>query len=310
MNKLKTQNLRKSFKIALSVDVEDGINIAMRDVFGKEMPPTERVVNNTMRILDLFETHGTKATFFTLGQVAEHYPVLVKKIHEKGHEIGVHGYDHYRFGKMDPDLARSQLSRAKSLLEDLTGEEVIGHRAPAFSINEQTSWALPLLAELGFRYDSSIMPCRASHYGWSGFPDEVTEIRFENGNSIVEIPMTTVTLGSRKVPFLGGSYFRLLPYTLTAIGIRKSAAQRNPVFYMHPYEMDTERYPDFYFEELNTVGKITEMKMKSMWINRSSVEGKLGRLVSENRTSTMKSILENNYSGINTLSMKIGEAYK
>jgi len=308
MNKLKTQNLRKSFKIALSVDVEDGINIAMRDVFGKEMPPTERVVNNTMRILDLFETHGTKATFFILGQVAEHYPVLVKKIHEKGHEIGVHGYDHHRFDKMDPDLARSQLSRAKSLLEDLTGEEVIGHRAPAFSINKQTSWALPLLADLGFRYDSSIMPCKASHYGWSEFPDEVTEVKVENGGSIIEIPMTTANLGFRRAPFFGGSYFRLLPFIFTSFGIKKAAARRTPIFYMHPYEIDPVRYPDYYFEELKKTGKLKELKMRSMWINRSSVEGKLERLVSEHRTCTMKSILEKNDKKMKTLTMNVEES--
>lgn len=310
MNKFLKKTVKNSLPIAISVDVEDGINIAMRDVFGKQIPPTERVVSNAERILNLLEKYDTKATFFTLGQVAEHYPGLVKKIYDQGHEIGVHGYDHHRFDKMKPELARSQLSRAKSLLEDLTGEEVIGHRAPAFSINEQTSWALPLLADLGFRYDSSIMPCRASHYGWPEFPDEVTEIRFETGCSIIEIPMTTVMAGSRKVPFLGGSYFRLLPYMITALGIKKATRKRNPVFYMHPYETDPEQYPDFYFEELKKAGKITELKMRSMWVNRNSVEGKLRRLVSENRTCTMKSILENHQSGENVLSLKVGEVLK
>lgn len=298
----------KKKPVAVSVDVEDGINIAMRDIFGKEMSPTERVVKNTERILDLLERHDTIATFFTLGQVAEHYPGLVKKIHNKGHEIGVHGYDHHRFDKMDPALAKSQLSRAKSILEDLTGEEVIGHRAPAFSINEQTSWALPLLAELGFRYDSSVMPCRATHYGWPGFPDDVTEVRFETGGSIIEIPMSTVEIGSRKVPFLGGSYFRLLPYFFTSIGIRKAADQHIPIFYMHPYEIDPERYPDYYFEELSKAGKVKELKMRSMWINRKSVEHKLERLVTENRTCTMKSILDKNESSINTYSVLPQEA--
>ena len=295
---------KNKITVAISVDVEDGINIAMRDVFGKEISPTRRVVSNTERILDLFERYDTKATFFTLGQVAEHYPGLVKKIHEQGHEVGVHGYDHHRFDRMDPELARSQLSRAKSLLEDLTGEEVIGHRAPAFSINEQTSWALPLLADLGFQYDSSIMPCKASHYGWPGFPDEVTEIRFENGTSIVEIPMTTLKAGTRKMPFLGGSYFRLLPYMFTAMGIRKAAAQRTPIFYMHPYEIDPVRYPDYYFDELGKAGKLTELKMRSMWINRSNVERKLERLISENRTCTMRSILDNSEQNTNTFIMK------
>lgn len=301
--------LNQRVPVAITVDVEDGINIAMRDVFGKEMSPTERVVDNTERILDLLEKYDTTATFFTLGQVAEHYPELVKKIHQQGHEIGVHGYDHYRFDKMDPVLARSQLSRAKALLEDLTGEEVIGHRAPAFSINRQTSWALPLLAELGFLYDSSIMPCRATHYGWQGFPDEIIKIQFENNDSIVEVPMTTMKIGSRKVPFLGGSYFRLLPFMFTAIGIRNAAVQRNPIFYMHPYEIDPERYPDYYFDELSKTGKVTELKMKSMWINRRGVEGKLKRLVSEYRTCTMKSILQDKNLKLKIFTMDSLEAY-
>jgi polysaccharide deacetylase family protein (PEP-CTERM system associated) len=272
------------------------------------MTPTERVVSNTERILDLLNSFNTKATFFTLGQVAEHYPGLVKKIHENGHEIGVHGYDHHRFDKMDAEQARSQLSRAKSLLEDLTGEEVIGHRAPAFSINEQTSWALPLLAELGFRYDSSIMPCRATNYGWPGFPDDITDVQFENGTSIVEIPMTTLKIGPRKVPFLGGSYFRLLPYQFTKYGIKKAANHRIPIFYMHPYEIDPLRYPDYYFEELNKTGKLREMKMRSMWINRRNVAGKLERLVSEHNTCTMRSIVDHYQSNMNIYTIKVEEA--
>jgi len=184
---------------------------------------------------------------------------------------------------------------------------VIGHRAPAFSINQHTSWALPLLAELGFRYDSSIMPCKASHYGWPGFPDEVTDIQFDNGNSIVEIPMTTVEVATRKVPFLGGSYFRLLPFMFTSFGIKKAAAQRIPIFYMHPYEIDPERYPDFYFEELSKVGKVMELKMRSMWINRSIVEGKLERLISENNICTMRSILETSHSSSHSFSILTGE---
>ncbi|MDZ7755208.1 polysaccharide deacetylase family protein [Rhodohalobacter sp.] len=273
--------------ITLSVDVEDGINIAMRDVFGKEMPPTERVVANTERILDLLEGYNAKATFFTLGQVAEYYPDLIKKIHSKGHEIGVHGYDHHRFDKMAPELARSQLSRAKELLEDLTGEEVAGHRAPAFSINEQTKWALPLLAELGFRYDSSIMPCRAAHYGWPGFPDDVTEIHFSDGNSIYEIPMSTMRLGSRKVPCLGGSYFRLLPYRISQYSIDKISKRNTPVFYMHPYETDPERYPDYYFDELNKVSTVLRLKMKSMWIGRKNFPDKMEKMLRQNETMTM-----------------------
>jgi polysaccharide deacetylase family protein (PEP-CTERM system associated) len=278
--------------VALSVDVEDGISIAMRDVFGKDIPQTDRVVSNTERILSLLEKHDARATFFTLGQVAEHFPALVKKIHSQGHEIGVHGYDHYRFDRMDPKLARDQLSRAKALLEDLTGSEVAGHRAPAFSVNETTKWALPLLAELGFRYDSSIMPCKATHYGWPEFPKSVTEIQFGNGSGIYEIPMSTIQLGTREVPCLGGSYFRLFPYRATQFAINRIMKRNYPVFYMHPYETDPERYPDYYFKELENVSFFTKMKMKSMWLGRKRVLPKMNRMLKQHDSMTMIELLE------------------
>lgn len=277
--------------IAISVDVEDGINIAMRDVFGQEMTPTKRVITNTEKILDLFSEYNVKGTFFVLGQVAEHYPGLVKDIYNRGHEIGVHGYDHYKFQTMSRDVARDQLKRAKAILEDLTGEEVMGHRAPAFSINENTKWGLQLLAELGFTYDSSIMPCQATSYGWEGFPQDITKLKFDNGNSIFEIPMSTVNLGFREVPCLGGSYFRLLPYWITSLAIKEVAKERNPIFYMHPYEMDTERYPDFYFEALKKKPTKTQLKMKSMWLKRETVSDKIEKMVRTYRTDSIGSIL-------------------
>jgi len=279
--------------IALSVDVEDGINIAMRDVFGKEMPPSKRAVKNTEAILDLFSKYNVKGTFFILGQLAEYYPKLVMKVYKQGHEIGVHGYDHYKFQTMNLDIAREQLKRAKSILEDITGEEVKGHRAPAFSINETTKWALPLLAELGFRYDSSIMPCKTKRYGWKGFPQNITELKFDNGNSIFEIPMSTVSVGFRETPCLGGSYFRLLPYWMTSWTIKKVSTQRNPIFYMHPYEMDTEQYPEFYFEALNQKPIKTQLKMRAMWLMRETVSKKIEKMISAYETDTICSILNN-----------------
>lgn len=133
---VKKAGIRKS---ALTVDVEDGINIGMRDLMGKQIAPTRRVVTNTKKVMELFSRHDVKGTFFVLGQVAEHYPELVKEIDAAGHEIGVHGYDHYQFYRMDFEFAYDQLARARKLLQDLTGQPVEGHRATAFSINRQTS---------------------------------------------------------------------------------------------------------------------------------------------------------------------------
>jgi polysaccharide deacetylase family protein (PEP-CTERM system associated) len=264
---------------ALSVDVEDGISIAMRDHFKKDMPPTERVVDNTNRLLDLFQRYGVKATFFTLGNVAEHYPALIRRMDAEGHEIGVHGYSHYQFFRMTPEQARDELSRAKSILEELTGKPVVGHRAPAFSINPQTAWALDLLVELGFEYDSSIMPIKTARYGWSGFNPDIHILQTPRGNSILEVPLSTVRVAGRGVPIGGGSYLRLFPLWFTRYSIRKVLQKRPAIVYLHPYEVDTQRYPDYYFAELNRAGLKKRLAMKSFWINRHTMAPKLEALI-------------------------------
>lgn len=285
-------NMRQSSNLlALSVDVEDGINIAMRDVFDRGMDPTRRVVINTKTILDLLSEYKVSGTFFILGQVAEHYPELVKEIHQNGHEIGVHGYDHYRFNNMSREQAYDQLKRAKELLENLTGKAVKGHRAPAFSINHSTRWGLELLSELGFDYDSSIMPCKAVNYGWEGFSKDICRVRFNEGRELIEVPMSTVSLAGKDQPTLGGSYFRLLPYRFTDYSIKKIAQDRFPIFYMHPYEMDTEKYPDFYFEALKKSSIKTNLLMRSMWVGRSTVKRKLEKLLSKYSFTTIENIL-------------------
>jgi len=280
-------------KAALTVDVEDGINIGMRDLMGREMPPTERVVKNTMNILELFEQHEAKATFFVLGQVAEHYPELVKSIHKAGHEIGVHGYDHYQFFRMDYEMAKDQLKRARSLLQDLTGQEVLGHRAPAFSINEENKWALELLAELGFTYDSSIMPCKGFNYGWSSFQKDITHIKFENEKLLYEFPMSVINVLGKEIPTLGGSYLRLLPSWASKYSFDTVLSkQRTPVVFIHPYELDEVRYPDYFFEALKEQSLKTKARVLFMRLNRKRVADKLSGLLSEYQFDTMSNILQ------------------
>jgi len=276
---------------ALTVDVEDGINIGMRDLMGKEITPTRRVVTNTQKILNLFSRHGAKGTFFVLGQVAEHYPELVKKIASEGHEIGVHGYDHYQFYRMDYQFAFDQLDRARRLLQDLTGQPVEGHRAPAFSINRQTSWGLELLAELGFLYDSSIMPCKGLNYGWGEFGKDVTLVRLHNGDELYEFPMSVGKLLGREIPCLGGSYLRMFPSWLNKRMFEEIAGERNPIIFMHPYELDEERYPDFFFRELKGKSLKSRVRVKFMSLNRKEVARKLGTLLSDYNHTTMKNIL-------------------
>lgn len=277
----------------LSVDVEDGINLAMRDTLGQHIDPTERVVTNTELMLDLFAATNSKGTFFILGQVAEHYPQLVKRIHVEGHEIAVHGYDHFRFHLMDRETARDQLFRAKRLLEDLTGSAVIGHRAPAFSINQQTKWALDLLCELGFTYDSSIMPCKSLHYGWDGFSQDICEIRLTGGSTIMEFPMSVVSVMGKNVPCMGGSYFRLLPYFITRLAYKQiSAKGRHPVFYIHPYEVDALPYPEYFMDLLHQKSLLTQLKVKSKWTFRKTVPGKMAAMINEFEFRRMDKILE------------------
>ena len=278
-------------KIAFTVDVEDGLSIAMRDYFSNPIPQTNRVVKTTDLILNLLEKKSIKGTFFILGVVAVDFPDLIKRISAAGHEIGVHGFNHYRFQHMDYHKAKTELSEAKKILEDITGNEVIGHRAPAFSINKDTAWALDLLAELGFKYDSSIMPIKAANYGWDNFNPEIHEIKLNNNSKIIEVPLSYHNVINKKFPVGGGSYLRLLPLSFTSYLFKKVLMKRNGILYIHPYELDTERYPDYYFDELNSVSLKKRMMVKSFWINRSKTFNKLDVLTNQFEFCSIQSIL-------------------
>jgi len=266
---------------AFTVDVEDGISLAMRDVFSVSKPQTTRVVSLTHKILRLLARNEVKGTFFVLGQVAERFPGLVKKIDEEGHELGVHGYNHLQFSNMTPAKAYEELSAAKKLIEDLTGTEVLGHRAPVFSITPETKWGLDIVAECGFRYDSSIMPIKGRRYGWPGFSKDIGIIKTSSGNEIIEVPLSALKILGKQIPVCGGGYLRLFPFQFTKLAFKKIVRERPVIIYIHPYELDTERYPNYYFEQLNDVGFLKKMKMKSMWINRDTVSLKLSKLLSE-----------------------------
>lgn len=266
-------------KSTFSVDVEDGISIAMRDAFSKESPQTDRVVHLTEKILRLLNQHDVKATFFVLGVVAEKFPNLVKKISNEGHEVGVHGYNHLQFFRMDRDIAFRELSSAKKRIEDITGDKVYGHRAPAFSITPETKWGLDVIAEAGFKYDSSIMPINGKRYGWPGFTKDICRINTSSGQQLIEVPMSTISLIGRELPVCGGGYLRLFPEWFTQRAFRRIVSERPAIVYMHPYELDTERYPDYYFKELKKTSFLKRYKMKSMWVNRKSVYSKLSALL-------------------------------
>jgi polysaccharide deacetylase family protein (PEP-CTERM system associated) len=195
-----------------------------------------RVVQNTRRILQLLNHQGTKATFFVLGWIAERCPSLVREIADLGHEIASHGYGHELVYKQTPKAFHNDISRSKAILESITGGEVLGYRAPSFSITPETPWALDILKDLGFAYDSSVFPTSFhDRYGFNGssrFP-----FRLENG--LIEMPLSTVRVGKVNVPVAGGGYFRLYPYQFFRSCCRSLNREGHSfIFYLHPWELD------------------------------------------------------------------------
>ncbi len=224
---------------AMTIDVEDYFQvsafapyIARGDWDSREC----RVERNVDRILGLLAEQGTQATFFTLGWVAERYPQLVRRIVEGGHEIASHGYGHERASDLSPEAFRADVGRAKALLEDLSGREVLGYRAPSFSIGERNLWAFDVLRDCGYRYSSSVYPIRHDHYGMPDSPRFAYPVR----EGLLEVPVTTLRLRGRNLPSSGGGYFRLLPYALSRWLIEQVNRndQQSAVFYFHPWEID------------------------------------------------------------------------
>ena len=224
---------------ALTIDVEDYFQVsAMAPYISRgEWDQREcRVERNVDRILALLDQHATHATFFTLGWVAERYPQLVRRIVSQGHELASHGFGHERASDLSRADFMADLIRAKRLLEDVGGVVVRGYRAPSFSIGKGNLWAFDCLRETGHVYSSSIYPIKHDHYGMPDAP------RFAHtvAGGLIEIPVTTLRMGSRNLPSSGGGYFRLLPYALSRWMIRRvNAVDGMPaIFYFHPWEID------------------------------------------------------------------------
>lgn len=227
---------------AMTIDVEDYFQvsafapyIARGDWDSREC----RVERNMARILALLAERQVKATFFTLGWIAERYPHLVRAIVEQGHELASHGYGHQRASDLSREAFADDIGRAKKLLEDLGGRAVLGYRAPSFSIGEGNLWAFDVLREAGYRYSSSVYPIAHDHYGMPDSPRFAYPVR----DGLLEIPVTTLRMFNRNLPSSGGGYFRLLPYALSRWMIRQVNAvdQQSAVFYFHPWEIDAEQ---------------------------------------------------------------------
>ena len=227
----------------LSVDVEDYFQVA---AFEKVISSSDwekyecRVVANTSTILDLFSRNGVKATFFIVGWIAERYPDLVMEIDRQGHEIGCHSYWHRKIYDLTPDEFRNDTIRAKDILENIINKPVVGYRAPSYSITKKSLWALDILTELGFRYDSSIFPVHHDNYG---IPDAPRFAYTLEQKDMVEYPISTVKLPGINLPIAGGGYFRLFPYWFTSMALKWiNMRDKEPfVFYLHPWEIDPDQ---------------------------------------------------------------------
>ena len=239
-------NNRSSIFNAMTVDVEDYYQVS---AFAKNVSTDDwtkmesRVVKNTNKILQIFNDAEIKATFFVLGWVAEREPGLVRSIAEEGHEIASHGYSHQLIYDQDKGVFKEETLRAKKLLEDQIQTEVLGYRAASYSITEQSQWAIDVLIEAGFKYDSSIFPVRHDRYGMPDAPKFPYLQRSDSGKSIVEFPLSTLNLLGYRLPIAGGGYFRLYPYWFSQFGLASiNKFQKKPfIFYLHPWEIDPQQ---------------------------------------------------------------------
>jgi polysaccharide deacetylase family protein (PEP-CTERM system associated) len=271
---------------AMTVDVEDYFHVAAlaQSIDRSRWGEMEyRAEASTRRLLDLFEKSGIHATFFVLGWVARRSPDLIREIHRRGHEVASHGMSHKLVYNQTPEEFSAETYESKALLEDLIGAPVLGYRASTYSITKRSLWALDILHEAGFVYDSSIFPIRHDMYGIPDAPVAPARITTPKGASIVEFPMSTAPMFGAKLPVSGGGYFRLLPYWLTRSGLRKLNRQLNRpfIFYLHPWEIDPEQ------PRVRTSWK----SRLRHYTNLDECEPRLKRLIEEFRFGRVRDVL-------------------
>jgi polysaccharide deacetylase family protein (PEP-CTERM system associated) len=271
---------------AMTIDVEDYFHVsALSEVIGRQdwERMEYRAEHNTDRLLDLFASNRLRATFFVLGWVAQRSPALVRRIHDAGHEVACHGLTHELVYRQTPDVFRRETASSKSMLEDAIGGPVHGYRAASYSITAQSLWAIDILCELGFTYDSSIFPIAHDRYGIPGASTQPGPLCAENGATIIEFPLTTVKLLGARIPIAGGGYFRLLPYAFTRWALRtvNRRDQLPFIFYLHPWEIDAG-----------------QPRINASWLSRfrhytniERCESRLRQLLSDFRFTTVREVL-------------------
>lgn len=222
----------------------------------------------TREIVAFLAERRVRGTFFVVGELAEEHPDLVRDIAAAGHEVGLHAYRHDPLPDLGPAAFRDDTRRGKALLEDLSGQEVAGFRAPMFSLVEESAWAPEILAEVGFRYSSSVLPARSPLYGWPGQP----RVPYRWPSGVIELPCPVVTVGRVANPYLGGVYFRVLPWRAVEYGYRRALPDEALWTYCHPYDFD----PEEPFVRRPGLGLA---KSRLLWLNRSRMYDRIARLL-------------------------------
>lgn len=272
-----------------SVDVEEWFQVgAFENTLNRNdwSSLDSRVVYQTEKILSLLHRKKVHATFFCLGWVAEREPALIRKISEAGHEVACHGMDHKRLYQMTETEFFKDIKKAKTLLEDACGVDVIGYRAPSFSMSESTWNFYERMVEAGFSYSSSVVPAKTDHYGIAGAP----RVPFYplDGQNFIEVPMTVATFGKTALPASGGGYFRLLPTFLSRPLMRRAVQQTNTgvIFYMHPWEIDPEQ------------PRVKNAPLRSKirhYTNQATMESKLEKLLTREKFTRLDHMLQKQF---------------
>ena len=276
---------RQPITNALTIDVEDYFQVsALAPYIPRDQWDSRecRVERNVDRILQMLDERQTRATFFTLGWIAERYPHLVRRIVDGGHEVASHGYGHERASDLNAADFSADVGRAKKMLEDISGHEVKGYRAPSFSIGASNLWAFDCLELAGYRYSSSIYPIRHDHYGMPDAPRFAHRVR----SGLLELPVTTARFFNRNWPASGGGYFRLLPYPLSRWLLQKvnELDRQAAIFYFHPWEIDTEQ------PRVEGIGAKTRFRH---YVNISQMDGRLNQLLRDFKWGRMDQIFLN-----------------
>lgn len=272
---------------AFSVDVEDYFQVAaLASAISRESWSTReyRVEANTDVILQLCEERKVHGTFFILGWVAEKSPQLVRRIASAGHEVACHGFSHQLIYRQTQKVFREETLRAKHFLEEVIAKPVIGYRAASFSITRESLWALDVLIDAGFEYDSSVFPIRHDRYGMPGASPEPGHVIAPSKRTLVEFPMSAAKFFGMQVPVSGGGYFRILPYWVTHAGLKQinEKAGRPFTFYLHPWEVDPE-------QPRVKVGALSRFRH---YTNLNRCEARLRRVLGDFRFGTMREVLE------------------